>query len=115
MEIPVVVFQPFCRHEYKLTNGRTGCTQVFSSICTILAKAWSIANEVVLGKHCKAKTIKHYISLYDRVVPTIYQLKLWKALGRPSRLDLECAHYSSFFHGKAVLKNIANTVREHAL
>ncbi|MFZ4777786.1 MAG: hypothetical protein ACOYM3_20650 [Terrimicrobiaceae bacterium] len=80
-----------------------------------LGKAWSIADGVVLGKHCKAKTIKQYISLYDRVVPTIYQLKLWEALGKPPRMDLECAHYSSFFHGNAVLKDIAETVREHTL
>ncbi|MEI6071523.1 MAG: hypothetical protein WCS31_07005 [Verrucomicrobiae bacterium] len=80
-----------------------------------LGKAWSIADEVVLGRHCKAKTIKQYVSLYDRVVPTIYQLKLWEALGRPPRLDLECAHYSSFFHGNAVMNDIAKTVNDHNL
>ncbi len=74
-----------------------------------LTRAWSITDEVVLGRNCRAKYIKQYISLFDEVVPTRYQVAMWEALGKPDRMDIPSAHYSVIFFGNMLLKDIACT------
>jgi hypothetical protein len=76
-----------------------------------LNKVWSITDQAVLGRHCRAKFRKQYISLYDRVVPTEYQLKLWEAYGKPDRSLLKTSHYSFYFSRNGVIDDIAQYVR----
>ncbi len=77
-----------------------------------LNKAWSISDQLILGKHTKAKYIKSYISLFDIIVPTEYQYLLWEAYGKPDKLELEIGHNSSFFMLKKVANDIINIVKE---
>lgn len=75
-----------------------------------LSRVWSITDECVLARHCKAKYIKQYISLYDNTIPTRYQVALWEALGKPHKMDLPCGHFGLWFPSRRVLKDIADVV-----
>ena len=76
-----------------------------------LNKVWSITDQAILGRHCRAKFRKQYITLYDRVVPTEYQMKLWEAYGNPDRSLLPASHCSFYFSRQAVIDDIATYVR----
>jgi Alpha/beta hydrolase domain containing 18 len=76
-----------------------------------LNKVWSITDQAVLGRHCRARFRKQYISLFDRVVPTEYQMKLWEVYGKPDRCLLEASHYSFYFSRGGVIDDIAEYVR----
>ena len=76
-----------------------------------LNKVWSITDQAVLGRHCRAKFRKQYISLYDRVVPTEYQMRLWEVYGKPDRYLLKTSHLSFYFSRHAVIDDIAQYVR----
>ena len=76
-----------------------------------LNKVWSITDQAVLGRHCRAKFRKQYISLHDQVVPTEYQLKLWEVYGKPDRSLLETSHYSFYFSRNKVIDDIAQYVK----
>ena len=78
-----------------------------------LNRVWSISDQRVLGKTCKAKMIKNYISLYDSAIPTEYQFELWEALGKNEKMELECAHYSSFAVQHRVIQDIVSCVRDY--
>lgn len=75
-----------------------------------LTKAWSITDLAVVGKNCQARRIKHYISRYDRVVPTRFQEALWETYGRRERMDLEASHYSAYFLRNRVIDDIIRVV-----
>ncbi len=75
-------------------------------------KAWAFGDQLYMAKHCKAKHIKQYVSMYDQVIRTEFQEKLWEAFDRPERLDLKCAHTSVFFSMKKVNKDIIKYVKE---
>ncbi|HVY62478.1 MAG TPA: hypothetical protein VHF22_12535 [Planctomycetota bacterium] len=45
-----------------------------------------------------AARVQQYISLYDNKVPTVYQWKLWKALGGPEGFAIPIGHYTSIFY-----------------
>jgi len=77
-----------------------------------LRKVWSITDERLLGRHCKARYRKNFISLYDTVVPTEYQLKLWDVLGRPEKCELECGHHSTVFFTSKVVDQIGAFVNK---
>ncbi len=77
-----------------------------------LSKAWSITDALLLGRHCKARYRKQFISLYDTVVPPEYQFKLWDVLGRPEKCELECAHYSTVFFTSKVADQIGEFVNK---
>jgi hypothetical protein len=79
-----------------------------------LNKVWSITDQAILGRHCRAKFRKQYISLYDRVVPTEYQMNLWEAYGKPDRFLLPASHCSFYFSRHAVIDDIADYVRHCA-
>jgi hypothetical protein len=76
-----------------------------------LNKLWSITDQAVLGRHCRARFRKQYISVYDRVVPTEYQMKLWEAYGKPDRSMMQSSHCSFYFSRHAVIDDIAQYVR----
>jgi hypothetical protein len=76
-----------------------------------LNQVWSITDQAILGRHCRAKFRKQYISLYDRVVPTEYQMKLWEVYGKPDRFLLKTSHPSFYFLRNAVIDDIAKYVR----
>jgi hypothetical protein len=76
-----------------------------------LNKVWSITDQAVLGRHCRARFRKQYISLYDRVVPTEYQLKLWEMYGKPDRFLLKSSHASFYFSRTEIIDDIAQYVR----
>jgi hypothetical protein len=76
-----------------------------------LNRVWAITDQAVLGRHCRAKFRKQYISLHDRVVPTAYQLKLWEVYGKPDRSLLEASHYSFYFCRNRVIDDIAHYVQ----
>ena len=65
-----------------------------------------------MGKHTKARKIKQYIALYDTVVPTRYQEELWAVYGRPERFDMRNGHYSSYFHLRSVMDDIAGVIQK---
>ena len=56
-----------------------------------LNKAWSIIDPRVLPHNCRAVHRKHHITLYDQLVGTEYQYRLWEALGRADKLELPSA------------------------
>ena len=72
-----------------------------------LNKAWAISDQVYLAHHCKAKRIKQFISLYDEVIPTKYQMRLWEMYGKPAKTFLHCAHAGIFLHLKKITAEIA--------
>jgi hypothetical protein len=76
-----------------------------------LNKLWSITDQAVLGRHCRARFRKQYISVYDRVVPTEYQMKLWEAYGKPDRSLMQSSHCSFYFSRHEVIDDIAQYVR----
>jgi len=76
-----------------------------------LGRAWSIADQAILGRHCRARFRKHYIARYDGIVPTEYQLRLWEAYGRPDRLDLQVSHVSLFFSLPRIVDDMAAFMR----
>jgi len=76
-----------------------------------LNKVWSITDQAVLGRHCRARFRRQYISLYDRVVPTEYQMRLWDVYGKPDRSLLEVSHASFYFSRRAVAEDIIQYVR----
>lgn len=73
--------------------------------------AWSLSDQIHLGRFCRARWQKHYLSAYDQVVPTRHQLALLEALGRPEHRLLPCAHYSSYFLFTQVMDDLAAFVR----
>ncbi len=77
-----------------------------------LNKAWSISDQLILGKHLKAKHIKHYISLFDNTVPTKFQKMLWEEYGKKDKLELESGHYSSYFMFKRIIDDITGFVKD---
>ena len=77
-----------------------------------LNKAWAIADQLYLGKHCKAKHIKQFISLYDPIVPTQYQVLLWHIYNRPDVFEMRCGHISTFFYFNRIVREITNFIRE---
>jgi hypothetical protein len=76
-----------------------------------LNKVWSITDQAVLGRHCKARYRKHYISLYGRVMPLRNQILLWDIFGKSDRLDLQSSHYSIYFLMDFVADDIAAYVK----
>lgn len=78
-----------------------------------LNQVWSITDQAVLGRHCRARFRKQYISLYDRVVPTDYQLKLWEVYGKPDRFMLQSSHASFYFSRAEIVDDIARYVRHY--
>jgi hypothetical protein len=76
-----------------------------------LNQVWSITDQAVLGRHCRARFRKQYISLYDGVVPTEYQLKLWEVYGKPDRVMLKASHSSFYFSRTEIIDDIALYVR----
>jgi hypothetical protein len=77
-----------------------------------LNRIWSITDLAVIGKHTQARKIKQYIALYDTVVPTRYQEKLWAVYGKPERLDMHSGHYSSYFYLRGVMNDIARVIQK---
>lgn len=80
-----------------------------------LNKAWSISDQLNLGKHLKAKYVKHYIALYDLIVPTEYQFLLWEVYGKQAKLELETGHTTSYFMFDKITKDIIDFVKERTL
>jgi hypothetical protein len=76
-----------------------------------LTKAWSITDQAVLGHNCRARYRKHYISLFDTVVPTEYQIKLWEVYGKSDRRDLRSSHYSVYFLLNSVVDDIGTFIK----
>lgn len=74
--------------------------------------AWSIIDQMTMGRHCKAQRIKQVISLADEVVPLDCQYAMFNAIGhRPAeKVELPCAHMSLFFWQNRVVQEIADTV-----
>ena len=75
-----------------------------------LKRAWSITDLAVVGRHCRARFLKHYIALHDRVIPTKYQLELWRVYNEPARKLLNASHYSSYFLRHAIVDDIIETI-----
>jgi len=71
-----------------------------------LSKAWSISDQCYFSGKSTAKYYKHYVALYDDVIPTKYQMKLWEYYGKQDIMKLESAHYSSVFSIKAVASDV---------
>jgi hypothetical protein len=78
-----------------------------------LNKAWSITDQLVMGHNLKAKHVKLYLSLYDKVVPYEYQHKLWEVFGKREKEDLPCSHYSALFILNSISDDISNFVKAH--
>jgi len=77
-----------------------------------LTRVWSITDQYVLGRHCKARHIKQYISRYDSVVPPEFQWSLLDVYQRPEHLVLDCSHYSVYFELRRIADDIATFVKE---
>ena len=77
-----------------------------------LNKVWSMTDLLILGRHCRARDIRHYVATFDSVVRTRYQEKLWEVYGRQSRLDLESSHYSSYFYRNFIADDVATFMRD---
>jgi hypothetical protein len=69
-------------------------------------KVWSLGDQVFLANQHKIRHIKQYISLYDRIIKTDYQMKLWKLYGEPEVKYLHCAHTSVFFSMNKIADDI---------
>jgi hypothetical protein len=78
-----------------------------------LNKVWGIADQANLGKYCKATYIKQFISLYDIIVPTKFQYKLWEIYNRPEKIELKCGHNSSIFCFNTVVEEIHKSVKNY--
>lgn len=77
---------------------------------TSLNKVWSIIDPGALAHNCKALHRKHYITIYDELVETKYQYRLWEAMGKPDKLELPVAHYSGAFATRQVISDVARFV-----
>ncbi len=75
-----------------------------------LNKVWGIFDQLNLGHNCKAKHIKQFISLYDEVVPTKYQYKLWEIYNKPEMTKMKCAHSSVYFYFDRIANEIAEFI-----
>lgn len=78
-----------------------------------LGKAWAISDQHYLAHTCKAKHIKQFISLYDQVIPSRYQWKLWELYNRPEKSLLHCAHAGIFLQLKRITREIASFIHDH--
>jgi hypothetical protein len=76
---------------------------------TQLNSIWAIADQKYLGHNCKAKYIKQYISKYDGVVPTKYQLILNNIYKKPPIFYINSAHTSVYFSLDSI---IADMIKE---
>ncbi|HYK00306.1 MAG TPA: hypothetical protein VE974_01030 [Thermoanaerobaculia bacterium] len=74
------------------------------------SRVWKIIDLAALGHHCRARSVKHYIARYDRVIPVKHQLALWRALGKWPRMVLSASHYSSYFYRHSVVDDIVGTI-----
>ncbi len=77
-----------------------------------LSKAWSISDQSYFSGKSTAKYFKHYVALYDDVIPTQYQLKLWEYYGKQDIMRLDCAHYSSVFSIKTVASDVVRFIKK---
>jgi hypothetical protein len=75
-----------------------------------LGRVWSITDLAVVGHHCQARFLKHYIALHDRVIPTKHQLDLWRVYHKPQHELLNASHYSSYFLRHVVIDDILRTI-----
>jgi len=78
-----------------------------------LNKVWAILDQVYLGHHCKAKHIKQFISLYDQVIPLKYQQILWEIYDKPEKLEMQCAHSTSYFYFSKIIDEIVLFINKH--
>ncbi|MBK7360429.1 MAG: alpha/beta hydrolase family protein [Saprospiraceae bacterium] len=72
---------------------------------------WAIADQKYLGNNCKAKYIKQYISKYDEVVPTKYQLILNDIYKKPPIFYINSAHTSVFFSLNSILADMIKEIK----
>ena len=77
-----------------------------------LNKAWAIADQLYLGKNCRAKHVKQFIGLYDEIVPTKYQFLLWEIYNQPELYQMQCGHISTFFYLNRIVREITNFIHE---
>lgn len=77
-----------------------------------LSKAWSISDQSYFSGKSSAKYYKHYVALYDDVIPTKYQMKLWEHYGKQDIMKLHNAHYSSIFSIKTVASDVVEFIKK---
>ena len=77
-----------------------------------LNKAWAIADQYYLGKNFKAKYIQQFISLYDDVIQTKFQLLLWEIYNRPDLYKMNCGHISVVFYFNTIVRQITQFIAE---
>ena len=76
-----------------------------------LNKNWAIADQIYLGKECKAKYIKQYISKFDQIVPTEYQYLLNEIYNNPSTYYINSAHTSVFFSLREIISDMVAVIK----
>lgn len=76
-----------------------------------LGEIWAIADQKYLGHNCKAKYIKQYISKYDEVVPTAYQLILHEIYRKPPTFYINSAHTSVFFSLNKIILDMIEEIK----
>jgi hypothetical protein len=76
-----------------------------------LNKIWAIADQKFLGHNNKALYVKQYVSKYDQVVPTEYQMKLNHIYKNPSTYMINSAHTSVFFKLKGIINDMIKEIK----
>jgi hypothetical protein len=76
-----------------------------------LNQMWAITDQKYLGHNCKAKYVKQYVSKYDNLIPTKYQMKLNEVYKRPKTYYIKSAHISVFFRLNTIVADMIKEVK----
>jgi esterase/lipase len=76
-----------------------------------LNNIWAIADQKYVGHNCKAKYIKQYISKYDEIIPTKYQLILNDIYKNPKIFYINNAHTSVYLSLNSIIADMIKEMR----
>lgn len=76
-----------------------------------LNNIWAIADQKYLGHNCRAKYIKQYISRYDKVVNTKYQLILNSIYKNSPAFYINSAHTSVYFSFNSIIRDMIKEIK----
>lgn len=105
-QVGKITWNGLITREVKKDLIRKGVTE------SALSKVWSISDQCCFSGCSTAKYYKHYVALYDDVIPTEYQLKLWDYYGRQDIMRLESGHYSVVFSLKKVATDVVRFIKK---
>jgi dienelactone hydrolase len=71
---------------------------------------WLATNPTNLAPRNRVKNLLMINGQFDEIIPVSYTLELWEALGKPPIKWYPCAHYSSYFFLKRILRDIVEFI-----